>query len=345
MGRRGALSVHDGTAGEEEVVDERDSAIYVSMTDPVGRPSFKPGPTKPIPRWMRPFDNREPDEVDEELMELVRQHREVQKRLEAGEESRSEASETSTICPAPSSPVKDDTLEQKDGPQRPITHRGTSWVSAEPNKVPSSLVLERINADANLSSSTFATYHTPPEYPSSARTSVELPSKVGEIGTTETPDTPLVSLDRSRSFYSVRPPTSIVREQGTQNPLWRLGKTNQRRPVPASGTYRVSSSIAPLASSEFLERFQSGRAASMSVSSTPRASDTFSLRRDGALRGTIVGKLRKNSRPDPNTSQVMEDATDPRLRPRSNTAEVAGDGQNQNKRRSVQAELKRLFGR
>ncbi|KAI1879691.1 hypothetical protein JX265_002645 [Neoarthrinium moseri] len=31
-----------------------DSTIYVSIHDPVGRPAFKPSPTKPIPQWIQP---------------------------------------------------------------------------------------------------------------------------------------------------------------------------------------------------------------------------------------------------------------------------------------------------
>ncbi|KAK5663881.1 hypothetical protein OQA88_87 [Cercophora sp. LCS_1] len=336
--------------GEEEVVDERDSAIYVSMTDPVGQPSFKPSPTKPIPRWIRPFEGKQKDEVDEELLELIRQHREAQRRLEAGDANYSSASETSTICPTvPSLPVEEDSIEQQDGPQQPIANRGTSWVSAEPLRIPSSMLLGRVHADANFSSSTFATYHTPPEYPSSVRTSLDVASEVGDIES----DIQSIPASESRSpaaFYSVRPPTNIAREQGAQNPLWRLGKTNQQVLKGTPHTYRVSSSIKPLTSSEFVERFQPDRAASTSGSLTPRTSETFSLRRDGAFRGTIVNKLRKNSRPEPNIGQVLEEsmAAEGRSRPRSNTAEVTGmgdAGQTHNKRRSVHAELKKLFGR
>lgn len=46
-----------------EPVDQRDavnqvvselSAIYVSISDPIGQLAFKPSPTKPIPTWMQP---------------------------------------------------------------------------------------------------------------------------------------------------------------------------------------------------------------------------------------------------------------------------------------------------
>ncbi|KAI0847919.1 hypothetical protein F5Y00DRAFT_107626 [Daldinia vernicosa] len=51
----------DGALGASEEPDDGegnratplDSVIYVSIFDPVNEPSFKPSPTKPIPKWMR----------------------------------------------------------------------------------------------------------------------------------------------------------------------------------------------------------------------------------------------------------------------------------------------------
>ncbi|OBT90258.1 hypothetical protein VE02_01231 [Pseudogymnoascus sp. 03VT05] len=38
--------------------------VYITITDPINRPSFQPSPTKPIPRWMRQFPNgREREQV------------------------------------------------------------------------------------------------------------------------------------------------------------------------------------------------------------------------------------------------------------------------------------------
>lgn len=336
-----AVGVHDGAVGE--LVDERDSAIYVSMTDPIGRPSFKPSPTKPIPRWMRPFDGRGPDQIDEGLMELVRQHR-TQKRLEAGDESRSEESEASTVRPTPLSPAKKDALQQDDGPRQTT---GTSQINVQPSKLASSVTLERIDAGDHLSPSTIATYHTPPEYPSSVRTSVDAPSKNVSVET-ETPRTLPPSVNRSRS-QSVRAPATIVRGKGTQNPLWRLGKTNQRRLDVVPRIYRAPSSITARPSSEFRERLQLGGTASTSGPSTPRTSESRSLRRDGVPRTTIVGRLRKNSRLETNIDRTLEEAadgvSDERSRRRSNTADVTDMGQNQGRRRSVHAELRKLFRR
>ncbi|KAM7195701.1 hypothetical protein V8F33_006550 [Rhypophila sp. PSN 637] len=34
-------------------IPDEPSAIYVSMTDPLGQPAFRPSPTKPIPQWMQ----------------------------------------------------------------------------------------------------------------------------------------------------------------------------------------------------------------------------------------------------------------------------------------------------
>ncbi|KFY93779.1 hypothetical protein V500_03536 [Pseudogymnoascus sp. VKM F-4518 (FW-2643)] len=40
------------------------SPVYITITDPINGPSFKPSPTKPIPRWMRQLPNgRERDQV------------------------------------------------------------------------------------------------------------------------------------------------------------------------------------------------------------------------------------------------------------------------------------------
>ncbi|KAI1644510.1 uncharacterized protein F4817DRAFT_367421 [Daldinia loculata] len=50
----GALGAPEETGGSEgNRVAPQDSAIYVSIFDPINEPTFKPSPTKPIPKWMR----------------------------------------------------------------------------------------------------------------------------------------------------------------------------------------------------------------------------------------------------------------------------------------------------
>jgi len=368
--RRGAVDIHaEGTvAGDGELGVEGgefmegvgDDTIYVSMRDPTGRPAYKPSPTKPIPKWMQPF----PSSVDDTCspnhgdgpVSLLAERLESLKRTK----SRSDGSSSngSTICP-PDTGKDDDHTSEEPGlsrlsgsshssayrTQRPTTHRGASFVSVEPLKLPSSHLLERVTQEANQSSSTLNTYHTPPEYPSpSASFRTITPESFSEIDYSGRGADPLHSSKRyTYRIHSVRRPTGAAREDGAQNPLRKLGNMNNTNTPHRSSpqTHRVSHSAVPLTSSEYLERYQPGKAASMSGPSGPRA------------RGHMVAKLRKTGRAEPSAGLVTEETAvaDVALR-RTRSSNVVDPGQSQRadsnrdtKRRSVQAELRKFFGR
>ncbi|KAK0710881.1 hypothetical protein B0H67DRAFT_583619 [Lasiosphaeris hirsuta] len=360
-GRRNALpSYADGassgyeTSGlrdenDESLNGQAESTIYVSILDPINKPSFKPSPTKPIPRWMQPYSihvntNPGPDYIDGLLSPLDR-HLEPQRQLKS--RASYQSSYASTICPTtpPPSMTQGHQEPETDSPRdsipseeplhhvrMEILHRGASYVSNEPLTLPSSHLV--VSSNANLSSSTFSTYLTPPEYPSPTPSiGRRTPQSFSEIDydkpkTSAAPAT----ITPSRS-QGVRPTRGPLRDQGSQNPLWRLGKSSPQ-------THRVSSQALPLASSEYLERYQPGRASSIAVPSA-------------TVRDQIVAKLRRNSRAEPNTGQVTEETELADSRPRRPRGESMGPGTgtgevrgiNNNKRRSVHAELRRLFGR
>ena len=116
----------------------------MSIRDPLGEVSFRPSPTKPIPRWMYPAWER----TDQQCNKI-----------------QAFGARLSTV---PSSHAGSDGRE--------FRHRGPSFVSAEPHTLPSSLV-RRVLLSDHMSESTFSQYMTPPEYPSATpspwRTSAE----------------------------------------------------------------------------------------------------------------------------------------------------------------------------
>lgn len=158
----------DGPSEQEKGEQDKEAdTIYVSLTDPLGEMSFRPSPTKPIPEWMRLNSGHTTEERNN---------------------YKQESSIDSTICPdddkssfesrrrlsgelsgVPSLPTA------RPQPQhRRFLHRGTSFVSAEPLTLPSSLAHQRVTptpAKATLedemsNTSNFSVYMTPPEYPS-----------------------------------------------------------------------------------------------------------------------------------------------------------------------------------
>ena len=203
--------------------------------------------------------------------------------------------------------------------REPTTHRARSNpVRAEPLRLPSSKHLERVTSDANLSSSTLTRYHTAPEYPSPTP-SAEMFPNIDYAGTSRT----------SRRTHVVPQPTSVAREDGTLNPLRKLGML---RDGQGPRIHHVPHPAQPLLSSEYLERYKLGKTDSVSSSSTTK-------RKSG-----IGAKLRRNSRAEvvitrhPTEAKEIPLADEP-IRQNQTTYFST------NRRRSVQAELKRLFGR
>ncbi|KAK3357743.1 hypothetical protein B0T25DRAFT_579767 [Lasiosphaeria hispida] len=219
---------------DDFLTDSAESTVYVSILDPINKPSFKPSPTKPIPRWMQPYSthaetNPEPEYNDGPVSPLGR-HLESQRQLES--RASDQSSYASTICPAnpPSSKTQEHKKAEMDSPRDSmspgeplhherleILHRGTSYVSNEPLTLPSSHLV--VSSNANLSSSTFSTYLTPPEYPSPTPSlGRRTPHSFSEIDydSPKTDTTPVSTPGRSHGVRPIRGPS---RDQGSQNPL------------------------------------------------------------------------------------------------------------------------------
>lgn len=306
MSERRKSGVHLMDAGADGVVrdnargDGEGGIIYVSMLDPIGVPSFKPSPGKPVPRCMQLAVRREDEGVMFGLGQVVEM-------IETPDTQSDESSGASTIRPlaekedggekqrlARRSSISSDVSLRS---RRSIRLRGASYVSAEPLRLPSSQLPGRFNVEANLSSSTITTYDTPPEYPSptlSAQTQIQEEGLEPSISETPT--------DQSRTTHtnSVRLPTKGHRPSGTANLLRRFSKGPRSVYSPKGSPSRQSSlrpsqSSTPLTSTEYIERYRPGKAASISgsPSSTLVRGEPFPLRRDGALKGRIVAKLHK----------------------------------------------------
>ncbi|KAL0931708.1 uncharacterized protein CTRU02_212661 [Colletotrichum truncatum] len=155
---------HDG--GEEHRVP-RDSTVYVSMADPLGRPAFKPSPTKPIPTWMQPY-KQAINQNNEEWSEgsVITQPLLGYAQTPATSMSGSSTTETTRSLtptyPQTSSPRSSSTTPQVWSPPELKRAQPLSWVSHEPLKRPSSRLAARLEKSGTTTSSG---YVTPPETP------------------------------------------------------------------------------------------------------------------------------------------------------------------------------------
>ncbi|KAK4459139.1 hypothetical protein QBC42DRAFT_232386, partial [Cladorrhinum samala] len=158
----------DGPCEQERGEQEKEvDTIYVSLTDPFGEMSFRPSPTKPIPEWMRPNSGYTTDERNRYKQESSMDSTICPDDDKSSFESRQRLSgELSGVLPRPNA--------QPAAQNRRFLHRGTSFVSAEPLTLPSSLAHQRVTPspvkatleDEMSNTSTFSVYLTPPEYPS-----------------------------------------------------------------------------------------------------------------------------------------------------------------------------------
>ncbi|KAK1756264.1 hypothetical protein QBC47DRAFT_412840 [Echria macrotheca] len=202
------------------VDDDGGDVIYVSIMDPIGRPSFRPSPTKPIPRWMRPFDgDRKKGEDDG-------------RRGDGGSWS-----DTSTVRAG----GRDGYEKKKNDSvrRRPTIHRAPSSVSSEPLKLPSHHLPRRLVTKPSLSPSASTTFNVPAEDPSSCSHSdgSDLDTSGGHaagidemISKAQAPPRPSSTRPNLQSFRS--------------NPVWRLARLQQANPA------------SPLTSSEYLDRYR-----------------------------------------------------------------------------------------
>ncbi len=122
-----------------------ESAIYVSISDPLGEPAFKPSPTKPIPKWMQLLPSHWPDRIpwDERPTSVLDDHfprpqlRCPWPHRPPGKKSAAQPKERSYESLRPLSPIP--TYMSVDStPKASRKGRPTSLVSPEPNIRPSS---------------------------------------------------------------------------------------------------------------------------------------------------------------------------------------------------------------
>lgn len=128
-------------AGEEGM-------FYVSMADPMGQPGFRPSRMKPIPVWMHPFRRRDG----------------------GGGGQRPGADGLSNTCPREpaSSEPRESRIPGVDGPGSTAdsdTSLEHPSAMVEPLRLPRSRPAKLVTANVNGSLSSLGTYHTPPESP------------------------------------------------------------------------------------------------------------------------------------------------------------------------------------
>ncbi|KAM7186908.1 hypothetical protein V8F20_011189 [Naviculisporaceae sp. PSN 640] len=178
------------------------STVYVSMFDPIGRPAFRPSPTKPIPQWM----NMTPNIAGEWLDDDERLNRDslqsAQRELYSGSDipdsdrstrslvdlnggqqllarnsghraGRSRSSDASTIRPTRPKlqarlPTKTMTAAQPGSTDDPVTyHTGQVPYKGRPYLADEPSRLLSLDPEYNESISPCSTYATAHEYPSS----------------------------------------------------------------------------------------------------------------------------------------------------------------------------------
>lgn len=428
------------------------STIYVSMFDPIGRPAFRPSPTKPIPQWMevtslpsreyrgddeRPNAalktsstihistkaglgltrvegrhgndqglNTEPVSCDTQWGEPDSHHageapgwdqrtgpvtgqyvgQKLLARPSGHRAGSSRSSYASTICPTKSklrariparaaSPAHSTSSNGSAScDTRPLIYKGRSYVIDEPLTLPSSL-MPPLDPEDNLSTSTYSTYATPPEYPSPPRS-----------GGRRTPDSsseayeshyiPSRSLEmRKRSYASTsnRARGQEVSLEPERPPRSRHSVMHLQTRIPKNSAAGTVPSIDSHASPERqLAGHTPSRAMSYNESLTTRHKEVTASRYPNreAPRDFAVAALGKTARAQPTTALTSDQAgsippknrspRDQALSPdggqerpsyignsqdarRSNI--IGNDSIGTSKRRSVHSELKRLFGR
>ncbi|KAK3322606.1 hypothetical protein B0H66DRAFT_531939 [Apodospora peruviana] len=315
----------DGTGDEEymyPVSAEQPTTIYVSMLDPIGRSSFRPSPTKPIPYWMgygHPnLDDGQPYS-----------HR-------AGDSKNWPSSHPSTTYPPTITTTTSSRRGQPKRPASPAPSIASSTSPApcetrapvrrvvinEPLTLPSSSVT-RLGVN-NLSESTFSTYATPPEYPSPP------PSPHGR-GTPEAfvhdhspsassnarPATPrpMIQVHKpsttpaSSPFYAAQAHHQIRRRQagndtGSKQPpvtIHSMRHTRQQMQThtPTTTHHFSGKTTAPLVTSnEYLERYPGAAAAKAALGRTLSHRETTTNKSGGGnsqILRSQVAKIRKAS--------------------------------------------------
>ncbi|KAK4169494.1 hypothetical protein QBC43DRAFT_251843, partial [Cladorrhinum sp. PSN259] len=185
--------VIDGQGGSK---DEGET-IYVSLTDPLGEMSFRPSVMKPIPDWMRDggssttrvrmpsFTNTEARKQEPSITSIAPSI--YSNDVEDSRPSFELRQRMSQLSGVPSVNTQQ-TQQQR---HRRFLNRGTSFVSAEPLTLPSSIA-QRVAATPAAAEDTLSNtsvYMTPPEYPSPPGSSARHHDQSNDSSTTTAHET------------------------------------------------------------------------------------------------------------------------------------------------------------
>lgn len=219
--------------GEGRYTGEK-GMFYVSMSDPMGQPGFKPRRMKPIPVWMHPFRRRDGGGVD-------RRQGDVGLSATWPEKSTSfepRESRIPGVDGAGSTADSDTSLEHPSA-------------MVEPLRLPRSRPAKLVTADENGSLSSLGTYHAPPKSPElpieKRRPNAALDVKSGERRAT---------VGRRTEPQSTNPIKHNTSKDHLNLPR-KPSKTNQHSAQSSSFLGpRVSKSATPLTSSTSRQRNQ-----------------------------------------------------------------------------------------
>jgi hypothetical protein len=293
------------------------STIYISVSNPLDEPAFRPRPTKPIPQWMQLPTNPEAQS---------RVPISVPKRFCGNRTTtvESNSSGASTICPSKtlSSPTptppprKFQESPGSPGPLRESIPRNTpnveprrqqtiSFVSSEPLKLPSSCISGGRRRKSQTASS--SSYMTPPEYP----TLIESQSSIRS-------STPSSARWRRKedSFDSEFVPQASLNASV--------------KPKPALRKHELART-SPALSSEYLERYRPVKTPSARKSSTAEP---------------MIDMIRRNSRAEASMARVVEETVTARgsINLDNETDNPPDSARFVGRRQHLQSELKKLFG-
>lgn len=210
----------------------QEGMFYVSMSDPMGRPGFRPSRMKPIPVWMHPFRRRDG----------------------GGQRHRDAGLLSTRPRKSASSGPRDSQIPGMDGPGSTAdsdTSLEHPSALVEPLRLPRSGPAKLVTENVNASLSSVGTYHTPPESPlpeSKKRPNAVLDAKPEEGRQ------PVETLAEHRITYLIKHSTG----KGHMDHPRKSSKTNQPS-TQSSNIFngpRVSKSATPLTSSTSRQRYQ-----------------------------------------------------------------------------------------
>lgn len=234
-----------------------DSTIYISMSDPLGNPAFKPSPTKPIPRWMQYLPEHREIYRPQETYDPSRRSTSAATSLQSNAKSRASSGMSSrvvypsksantppTLTPRSSSKTPSNSISSPAGGDlpdpacapldiRPSRQQPVSWVSHEPLKRPSSrLAIRRVRDPSETEAS--SAYGTPPEF------TVEETAHRSQLANCRSPSPRWRgALGEYRAPYRPRSPLSVpaVVTRGQKQHQHDAVRPTVRTPPPLSSEY------------------------------------------------------------------------------------------------------------